>query len=246
MNTHSACRYSYAFIIGELVPVKYRFVFNSIVFVFSFPTAGFGAAVSAAFILKTSAGWRWAYYLLIILNGITTLLYTCFYFPPTFHQKHGKDTIMQWLRDFDYGGLLLYTAGLVLFIVGLSSGGSLYPWSDPKVIAPLVIGFLCLVGLFVYETMMDLKEPLIPMHFFKNRGWVASMLSLSLAASVYYSQAIVWPQMTTNLYAEGRVMWAGWVSCLVGIGITFGEILGGGVAKVSLYVSFLWNHEILT
>lgn len=245
--------YSYAFIIGELVPVKYRFIFNAIIFIFSYPTAGFGAAISTAFILHTKAGWRWVYYLLIILNGVTMLMYAVFYFPPTFHQKHGKDSVMKWLKNFDYGGLLLYTAGLVLFILGLSSGGSLYPWKDARVIAPLVIGFLCLVALFVYESFMDLKEPLIPIHFFKHRGWVASMLSLSIGASVYYSQAIIWPEMTTNVYAQGRVMWAGIVSCLVGIGITTGEIIGGGVAKVSprisstidngLHTSELWPLE---
>jgi hypothetical protein len=174
------------------------------------------------------------YYLLIILNGATALLYAAFYFPPTFHQKHGRDTVMSWLKNFDYGGLLLYTAGLVLFILGLSSGGSLYPWTDAKVIAPLVVGFMCLVALFFYESYMDLKEPLIPMHLFKNGGWVASMLSLSIGASVYYSQAIIWPQMTANVYSKGRVEWAGLVSCLVGLGITFGEIIGGAVAKVSL------------
>lgn len=83
-------------------------------------------------------------------------------------------------RTFDYGGLLLYTAGLVLFILGLSSGGSLYPWADAKVIAPLVVGFVCLILLFVYETYMDLKEPLILMHQFKNRDG-------SLLCSVYRS-----------------------------------------------------------
>ncbi|KAF2735795.1 siderophore iron transporter [Polyplosphaeria fusca] len=223
--------YTYATIMGELVPTKYRFIFNAIIFVFSLPTAGFGAAISTALILHTAAGWRWVFYLLIILNGVTALLYAAFYFPPTFHQKHGRDTVLQWVKDFDYGGLLLYTAGLVLFILGLSSGGSLYPWKDARVIAPLVVGFICLVALFVYETYMDLKEPLIPMHFFRNRGWVAAMMSLSLAASVYYSQAIIWPQMTVNVYAEGRVMWGGLVSCLVGLGITIGEIIGGGVAK---------------
>jgi MFS family permease len=224
--------YSYAFIIGELVPVKRRFLFNAIIFIFSTPTAGFGAAISAAFILHTSAGWRWSYYLLIVINGVTCALYAVFYFPPTFHQKHGRDTVMQWVKNFDYIGLFLFTAGLVLFILGLSSGGSLYPWKDAHVVAPLVVGFLCLVALFAYETLVDLKEPLVPMHFFKDRGWVASMLSLSIGASVYYSQAIVWPEMTTNVYSQGRPMWAGWVSCLVGLGITFGEILGGGVAKV--------------
>ncbi|KAJ4366143.1 hypothetical protein N0V83_007778 [Neocucurbitaria cava] len=238
----AATGYSYAFVIGELVPVKYRFIFNAIIFVFSFPTAGFGAAVSTAFITKTEAGWRWAYYLLIIINGLTTLLYAAFYFPPTFHQKHGRDHVSKFLRTFDWGGLFLYTAGLVLFILGLSSGGNLYPWKDARVLAPLVIGTLCLVALFVYESYANLSQPLIPIHFFKNRGWVAAMISLSLGASVYYSQAIVWPQMTVNVYAEGRVMWGGLVACIVGIGITFGEILGGTVAKSLGH----WKYQCIT
>jgi len=66
----SACTgYSYAFVVGELVPVKYRFLANAVLFAFSLPTAGFGAAISTAFILYTGPGWRWVYYLLIILNG---------------------------------------------------------------------------------------------------------------------------------------------------------------------------------
>jgi len=99
------------------------------------------------------------------------------------------------------------------------------------VIATLIVGFCCLVGLFVYEAYRPLKEPLVPLHLFKNRGWVASVISLSLGASVYYSQAIVWPQMTSTVYAQGRLMWAGWVGSLAGIAITVGEIIGGIMIK---------------
>ena len=64
----SACTgYSYAFVIGELVPVKYRFLTNAGIFAFSIPTAGLGPAISTAFILHTEAGWRWCYYFLIIV-----------------------------------------------------------------------------------------------------------------------------------------------------------------------------------
>ncbi|KAF2099278.1 MFS general substrate transporter [Rhizodiscina lignyota] len=166
----SACTgYSYAFLVGELVPVKYRFLANAVLFAFSLPSAGFGAAVSTAF---------------------------------------------------------------VLFILGLSSGGSVYPWKDAHTISFIVVGFLCLVGLFVYESVVDLKEPMVPLHLFKNRGYVASFLTLSLGASVYYSQAIIWPEMTANVYANGREMWSGWVACLVGLGITVGEMIGGACAKM--------------
>jgi predicted membrane channel-forming protein YqfA (hemolysin III family) len=80
---------------------------------------------------------------------VTAILYAIFYFPPTFHHKHGSDKVISWLKNFDYVGLILYIAGLVLFILGLSSGGdSLYPWKSGKTISFIIVGFLCLVGLF--------------------------------------------------------------------------------------------------
>jgi hypothetical protein len=49
----------------------------------------------------------------------------------------------------------------------------------------------------------------------------------SIGASVYYAFAIIWPNMVLGLYADGRHMWAGWAACVVGGGITLGEILAG-------------------
>jgi hypothetical protein len=102
----SACTgYSYAFVLGEIVPIKYRFLANAVVFAFSLPTAGFGAAVSEAFILYTTPGWRWVYYLLIILNGLACVLYAAFYFPPTFEEKH-DGRVLEWVKNFDYVGMV--------------------------------------------------------------------------------------------------------------------------------------------
>jgi MFS family permease len=106
--------YSYAFIVGELVPMKHRFTVCATLFIFSYPTAGFGAAISTAFILYTKQGWRWCYYLLIILNAITLAFYVLFYHPPTFKMKHGNDSKLLWLKNFDYIGTFLYMAGLLL------------------------------------------------------------------------------------------------------------------------------------
>ncbi|CAK7203070.1 hypothetical protein SEUCBS139899_005799 [Sporothrix eucalyptigena] len=227
----AATGYSYAFVIGELVPMKWRFLANAVIFWGSMPTAGFGSAISTAFVLYTEQGWRWAYYLLIIANVTAAALYSLFYFPPNFHQKHGTDSIMRWVKNYDYIGMFLYLAGLLLFILGLSWGGSIYPWKSAGVIAPIIIGFSCLVALMLYEAKANIPEPLVPIHLFKNRGFVASAIVLSLGASVYYSQAIVWPSMAANVYANGRAMWAGWAGTLVGIGITIGEIIGGTLAK---------------
>lgn len=118
--------------------------------------------------------------------------------------------------------------------MGISWGGSVYPWKSAHVIITIVIGFICLACFFVYETYGKLKEPLLPMHLFSNRGWSVSTFLWGIGASVYYAFAIVWPQMVNTLYANGDVNWAGWTACAVGAGITLGEIIGSGAGYIPI------------
>ncbi|KAK3081178.1 hypothetical protein LTS18_009373 [Coniosporium uncinatum] len=198
---------SFAFITGELVPMKHRFAANAVMYVFCLPFGGFGPAVSKAFILYTSAGWRWAYYIMIIINFISGLLFYFFYFPPTFHMKFQERTVMQQLRDFDYVGTVLFVAGFTLFLLGLSWGGG--------------------------ENYAKLKEPLLPIHLFKNFSWVAACILLGLGASIYYAMAIIWPQMVAVLYTNdgGASMYAGWLSCAPSVMINAGQIVAGFAAE---------------
>jgi hypothetical protein len=41
--------------------------------------------------------------------------------------KHGKGRKLRFVKEFDYIGAFLATMGLLLFLMGLSWGGSLYP-----------------------------------------------------------------------------------------------------------------------
>jgi len=117
--------------------------------------------------------------------------------------------------------------GLLLFLMGLSWGGTLHPWTSANVIATIVVGFAALVGFFVYEAYAPLKEPLLPLHVLNNLGWNISVLLWALGAAIYYALAILWPSMVATLYSSGHnVMWAGWMSCISNSGILFGEMVG--------------------
>ena len=67
--------------------------------------------------------------------------------------------------------------------MGISWGGGLYPWKSPAVITAIVLGFLLLVALFVYEAYANLKYPAIPVKFFANRGFI-SLVACATVASV--------------------------------------------------------------
>jgi MFS family permease len=151
----AAVQLSFAVVISELVPNKWRGYGIGALFFSSMPFAAFGPVIARAFILHTSAGWRWSYYLNIIVAGIATTLFFLFYHPPTYNMLHTKHSKKSIFKMFDLGGLLLFTAGLVIFLIGISWGGTVYPWKSGKVIGTIVGGAMMLVIFVFYGMSID-------------------------------------------------------------------------------------------
>lgn len=59
---------SFTYVTGELVPVRHRFIINGLINAVNIPIGVFGPVIARSFVLHTSAGWRWNYYLTIILS----------------------------------------------------------------------------------------------------------------------------------------------------------------------------------
>ncbi|CAK7237100.1 hypothetical protein SBRCBS47491_009862 [Sporothrix bragantina] len=221
---------SFSFILGELIPMKWRFLGNAYLYVYAIPFSGLAPIISQSFATRTAAGWRWCFYVMIILNGLSLASYLAFYHPPTFNMLNGRRSRATMVKNFDYVGTVLFTGGMVVFLLGLSWGGNLYPWSSAAVIATIVVGAVTLMAFGLYEAYMPIQEPLVPMHIFRNKGWTASTVLLSVGASVYYAFSIVWPQMASTVYGASG-MRLGWMSCIVPGAITLGQITGGVLAK---------------
>lgn len=77
---------------------------------------------------------------------------------------------MERIKSFDWVGLVLFVGGLLIFLIGLSWGGSVHPWRSAQVIALIVCGGCVLIVFVIYECFAPLKEPLIPMHLFRITG----------------------------------------------------------------------------
>lgn len=153
------------------------------------------------------------------------------YFPPSFDEKYAhKKTKRQVIEDFDFIGLILFVGGLLIFLMGISWGGSYYPWKSAHAIATIVIGFLTLVAFILYESFMPLEEPLVPMYLFRNIPWVADVFLVALGASVYYAFAIVWPTMVFSLYTSDLTK-GGYLCCVTGCGTNCGQIVDGNLCR---------------
>ncbi|KAI1615939.1 fungal trichothecene efflux pump [Exophiala viscosa] len=220
---------SFTYVTGELVPVRHRFIVNGLINFVNMPVGVFGPVIARSLILHTSAGWRWNYYICIILNTLSLILWTLFYFPPDFAHLHKVRSRWQEIKSIDYVGVCLFTGGLLLFLMGLSWGGSQYPWRSAHVIACIVVGFATIVAFILYETYSGVYRPLVPMHIFRDFQYDAIVILTTVGGMIYYSMTVIYPTALTVLYTTDT-MKVGWLSCAVGGGTLSGQVIGGLIA----------------
>ncbi|KAF2663016.1 MFS general substrate transporter [Lophiostoma macrostomum CBS 122681] len=212
----------------EIVPNKYR-MWAVGVFDFMGVIAQLGPLVGYSFIAKTSIGWRGAYWYMCAFHGFFAIVLIFTYYPPTFHTKHKNDgkTKTQLIKEIDYIGLLLFMAGCVLFLLGINYGGRQYAWTSAHVIAPIVIGALCLVALGFYEVYADLPYPIMPPRLFRKWREVTMIYVICFVGGMlYYSMNVIWPRQSQLFFTGPDPIIRGLYAELIPLGsVTSGLIL---------------------
>jgi MFS family permease len=242
-----AVQMSFTVAIAELVPKKHRPLWISAIFFSSFEIACFGPVIAQALVTGTKAGFRWSFYLDIIVAGLAVILFYFFYHPPTFQHLHKNRSRMEQVKRTDFVGLVLFSGGLATFLIGLAWGEGTYPWSSAHVISTIVVGAIALVAFVLYgrsnpffpsstlltktlDAYVHPGDPLMPIHLFKSRGYLAMVTTAMVGSCVYYSMNVIWPQQVAYLF-PGSTTHNGWLACIVGSATLLGQIVGGALSQ---------------
>lgn len=98
-------------------------------------------------------------------------------------------------------------------LLGLSYGGSIYPWKSAKVIATIAVGAITLVAFALWEVYGGQEYPLIPMHLLRNRHFIGIIFAGGIATMVFFALLVLWPIQLSTTYVS-TVMGVGWKSCV--------------------------------
>ncbi|EXJ70269.1 uncharacterized protein A1O5_06337 [Cladophialophora psammophila CBS 110553] len=220
----------YALIVGEICPNKYKFVGIVFCVIPNVVPTGFGAYL--ALMLVHNADWRrWVYYIQLMMMFPAIILQLVYYRPPGFKRLHGNTrTWSEEIKRVDIVGAILLSAGLCLFILGISWGGQPLPWTSSRILGLTISGGITCVIFTLWEIYSKVPNPLVPMYVFRDlRGYVCLTVIISVSGVIYIALSIIWPSQVARIYGAGATSWQGnaWLSTTVAFGI-WGGIVGFG------------------
>ncbi|KIW90309.1 uncharacterized protein Z519_08953 [Cladophialophora bantiana CBS 173.52] len=183
--------------------------------------------------LHTSLGWRWCYYIGLIFAVVSTLGTLLFYWPPKRPQFDIEKTRWQEVKELDFVGLALYSAGLVTFLIGLTwAGQANHPWRSASVIVPIIAGFCCLVACFAYDFTLA-KRPLFPLVVFRKLRDFTMLLGIVFVAGMtFYSMMALLPQASLYIFTSDPIE-IGYIALPNGIvQLLFGAVATSFMGKI--------------
>lgn len=236
-------------IIGDLYSPRERGRFQGL----------FGAVFALSFIVGPFLGgwitdhisWHWVFYVNVPF-GIASLVVLATVLPSAGRRQAS-------IRDLDYLGIVLFTAGVVPFMLGLTnkgnvnSSGQLSNWSDPDVGGLIAIGLVVLAIFLFAETRA--KEPIIPLDLFRDRDYAVSMAAVFAFGIAMFAAVIFMPRFYQTVRgisatASGYYIWpllVGLMGGSIGTGLLISRLgrykwLMTGGAVVMLIGGFLMTH----
>ncbi|KIV81039.1 hypothetical protein PV11_08492 [Exophiala sideris] len=173
------------FVTSDLIPLRRRGLwqgYGNLVF-------GLGMGSGGVFggLLADRLSWRWAFLLQVPFIVVSAVLVWFLVDIPV------NPSTKPVLRRIDFLGSSLLVASLVLFLLGLNTGGNQLPWSHPLIITSLVLS-LVILAVFMYLESHErwIPEPVLPVALIaKTRTVLFSCLAnwfstMSAFLALYY------------------------------------------------------------
>ncbi|KAK2858453.1 hypothetical protein FQN49_004722 [Arthroderma sp. PD_2] len=156
------------FLTSDLVPLRKRGIWQGIGNI----CFGVGSGLGGIFggYVNDNWGWRWAFLIQVPFIIVSAILVSIYVNVPV------KVTDKSRWKRIDFLGAGTLVCALVLFLLGLNSGGNQVPWTHPLVLTTLPLSVVLLAA-FIYIEDKIAPEPIIPVRLLMDRTVLSCCLT---------------------------------------------------------------------
>ncbi|ETN44952.1 uncharacterized protein HMPREF1541_09827 [Cyphellophora europaea CBS 101466] len=134
----------------------------------------------------SSAGWRWAFYLNLVVGGACAPVYL--FLLPSSKPRPNESSKSLW-QHLDWAGATLSVGAILTLVMGIAFGGEIYPWDSAQVIALFVVSGVLWISFAVQQSFSIFTTPelrLFPVHFILNKDLVILFIETASAATLLF------------------------------------------------------------
>ncbi len=211
-------------IIGDIVPPRERGRYQGYMGgVFAIASV-VGPLLGGFFVDNLS--WRWVFYVNLPVGALALVVIAAVLHQPTVRRSH----------RIDFEGAALLALGAGLLTLGLTWGGTQYPWGSGEIVGLFAVGAVAVV-LFVLQERRAV-EPIIPLRLFRNSIFNACAAMSFLVAFAMFG-AIVYLPLFLQVVHEITPTGSGLRLLPLMGGVLTASILGGRtISKIGRYRAF--------
>jgi EmrB/QacA subfamily drug resistance transporter len=179
--------------------------------------------------------WRWIFYVNLPF-GVLALLAVIVWLPASIALRSSRFRGWAAIRRIDVPGALSAAAATICLLLGLSWGGSSYPWASAQVLGVLIAaGVLYLVFFFIERKV---SEPILPLDLLRNQVFTAGSLLALTTGFITLGVVFYLPLFIQAVLGQTSTSSSAALTPLL-LGVTGGALLIGWlVAKLKRYQVF--------
>ncbi|KAH9995350.1 putative efflux pump [Xylariaceae sp. FL0662B] len=175
-------------ILANSVPLVKRPMFTGLISSMYGVASVAGPLLGGVFTDKVS--WRWCFFINIPVGGITILVIMVFFQNPTLAKPKDDETLLDRIKHFDPIGTILFMPSVICLLLALQWGGSVYAWSNRRVVALLGVFGVLLVA-FLYTQYVQQEDATVPPRIVRKRTvWAGGLFAFGVGSTffvmVYY------------------------------------------------------------